>query len=65
MFKRKKRKKKKTNERTSWWAGPTWTLTGGVLPTLPQRTLGVGGTAGMVHPSTGFMAGLRVYSHHM
>jgi lycopene cyclase-like protein len=28
---------------------------GGVLPELPQRTLGVGGTAGMVHPSTGFM----------
>jgi len=28
---------------------------GGVLPTFPQRTLGLGGTAGMVHPSTGFM----------
>ncbi|KAK3288595.1 hypothetical protein CYMTET_3931 [Cymbomonas tetramitiformis] len=28
---------------------------GGVLPTLPQRALGIGGTAGMVHPSTGFM----------
>lgn len=28
---------------------------GGVLPQLPQRCLGVGGTAGMVHPSTGFM----------
>lgn len=28
---------------------------GGVLPTIPQRTLGVGGTAGMVHPSTGYM----------
>ena len=28
---------------------------GGVLPTFPQRTLGIGGTAGMVHPSTGFM----------
>jgi hypothetical protein len=26
---------------------------GGVLPTFPQRTLGIGGTAGMVHPSTG------------
>ncbi len=26
---------------------------GGVLPRLPQRTLGIGGTAGMVHPSTG------------
>jgi lycopene epsilon-cyclase len=28
---------------------------GGVLPALPQRTLGIGGTGGMVHPSTGFM----------
>lgn len=28
---------------------------GGVLPTLPQRVIGVGGTAGMVHPSTGYM----------
>ena len=28
---------------------------GGVLPKHPQRVLGVGGTAGMVHPSTGFM----------
>lgn len=28
---------------------------GGVLPTHPQRVLGIGGTAGMVHPSTGFM----------
>jgi lycopene cyclase-like protein len=28
---------------------------GGVLPALPQRTLGAGGTGGMVHPSTGFM----------
>lgn len=26
---------------------------GGVLPRHPQRTLGIGGTAGMVHPSTG------------
>lgn len=26
---------------------------GGALPTLPQRVLGLGGTAGMVHPSTG------------
>jgi len=26
---------------------------GGVLPTIPQRVLGIGGTAGMVHPSTG------------
>lgn len=28
---------------------------GGVLPTFPQRTLGIGGTGGMVHPSTGYM----------
>jgi len=28
---------------------------GGILPELPQRTIGVGGTAGMVHPSTGYM----------
>lgn len=28
---------------------------GGVMPTLPQLTLGLGGTAGMVHPSTGYM----------
>lgn len=26
---------------------------GGVLPKFPQRVLGIGGTAGMVHPSTG------------
>ena len=26
---------------------------GGVLPRVPQRVLGIGGTAGMVHPSTG------------
>ena len=26
---------------------------GGVLPRHPQRVLGIGGTAGMVHPSTG------------
>ena len=26
---------------------------GGVLPRIPQRVLGIGGTAGMVHPSTG------------
>ena len=26
---------------------------GGVLPKFPQRTLGIGGTGGMVHPSTG------------
>ena len=38
------------------------TLTGGVLPTLPQRTLGVGGTAGMVHPSTGFMVSKTLLS---
>ncbi len=28
---------------------------GSILPNLPQRTIGVGGTAGMVHPSTGYM----------
>ena len=28
---------------------------GGILPRVPQRVLGVGGTAGMVHPSTGYM----------
>lgn len=28
---------------------------GGVLPTFPQRTLGIGGTGGMVHPSTGWL----------
>ncbi len=28
---------------------------GGILPRLPQRMIGVGGTAGMVHPSTGYM----------
>ena len=28
---------------------------GGVLPQIPQRVIGVGGTAGMVHPSTGYM----------
>jgi len=28
---------------------------GGVLPKLPQRVLGIGGTAGMVHPATGYM----------
>ena len=28
---------------------------GGALPRLPQRTVGVGGAAGMVHPSTGYM----------
>ena len=35
---------------------------GGVLPTLPQRVLGVGGTAGMVHPSTGFMVSKTLLS---
>ncbi|KAG6671167.1 hypothetical protein I3843_Q011300 [Carya illinoinensis] len=29
--------------------------TGGPLPVLPQRVVGIGGTAGMVHPSTGYM----------
>ena len=28
---------------------------GGVLPKHPQRVLALGGTAGMVHPATGFM----------
>ena len=28
---------------------------GGCLPVVPQRVIGVGGTAGMVHPSTGYM----------
>ena len=28
---------------------------GGPLPVLPQRVAGIGGTAGMVHPSTGYM----------
>lgn len=28
---------------------------GGILPRVPQRVIGVGGTAGMVHPSTGYM----------
>lgn len=28
---------------------------GGVLPQNPQLVLGIGGTAGMVHPSTGYM----------
>jgi lycopene beta-cyclase len=28
---------------------------GGVLPALPQRVLGIGGTGGQVHPSTGYM----------
>ena len=35
---------------------------GGVLPTLPQRALGVGGMAGMVHPSTGFMVAKTLLS---
>ena len=35
---------------------------GGVLPKFPQRTLGVGGTAGMVHPSTGFMVSKTLLS---
>lgn len=26
---------------------------GGVLPKMPQRVLGIGGTGGMVHPATG------------
>lgn len=28
---------------------------GGTLPKRDQRTIGVGGTAGLVHPSTGYM----------
>lgn len=28
---------------------------GGPLPVLPQRVVGIGGTASMVHPSTGYM----------
>lgn len=28
---------------------------GGPLPIIPQRVVGIGGTAGMVHPSTGYM----------
>ncbi|KAJ6992265.1 hypothetical protein D5086_012125 [Populus alba] len=28
---------------------------GGPLPVVPQRVVGIGGTAGMVHPSTGYM----------
>ncbi|CAH9079310.1 unnamed protein product [Cuscuta epithymum] len=28
---------------------------GGPLPVMPQRVIGIGGTAGMVHPSTGYM----------
>lgn len=28
---------------------------GGPLPIIPQRVIGIGGTAGMVHPSTGYM----------
>lgn len=28
---------------------------GGTLPKFPQRTLGIGGTGGMVHPSTGLL----------
>ena len=33
---------------------------GGVLPRVPQRVLGIGGTAGMVHPSTGTKAHLQL-----
>ena len=28
---------------------------GGCLPRIPQRVIGIGGTSGMVHPSTGYM----------
>ena len=34
---------------------------GGVLPTFPQRTLGIGGTGGMVHPSTGMSLYMPLY----
>ena len=33
---------------------------GGVLPRLPQRVLGIGGTGGMVHPSTGARMNMRI-----
>lgn len=36
---------------------------GGVLPRLPQRVLGIGGTAGMVHPSTGIYAHPSLPAH--
>jgi hypothetical protein len=32
---------------------------GGALPKVPQRVIGVGGTAGMVHPSTGKLPGCK------
>ena len=35
---------------------------GGVLPRVPQKVIGVGGTAGMVHPSTGELQSLTVCS---
>mmetsp|Transcript_1612 Transcript_1612/g.3697 ORF Transcript_1612/g.3697 Transcript_1612/m.3697 type:complete len:1215 (-) Transcript_1612:111-3755(-) len=34
---------------------------GGVLPRLPQRVLGIGGTAGMVHPATGYMVAKSLF----
>eukprot|EP00468_Gymnochlora_sp_CCMP2014_P002625 CAMPEP_0167762396 /NCGR_PEP_ID=MMETSP0110_2-20121227/12744_1 /TAXON_ID=629695 /ORGANISM="Gymnochlora sp., Strain CCMP2014" /LENGTH=1052 /DNA_ID=CAMNT_0007649265 /DNA_START=179 /DNA_END=3337 /DNA_ORIENTATION=+ len=34
---------------------------GGVLPKMPQRTLGIGGTAGMVHPATGYMVSKSLF----
>ncbi len=34
---------------------------GGTLPKLPQRVLGIGGTGGMVHPSTGWNVSVQQY----
>ena len=28
---------------------------GGAMPTIPQRVVGFGGAAGLVHPATGYM----------
>jgi lycopene beta-cyclase len=36
---------------------------GGVLPRFPQRVLGIGGTAGMVHPSTGACFVISISAH--
>lgn len=38
---------------------------GGVLPKHPQRVLGIGGTAGMVHPSTGGLRGTQTDTKHV
>ena len=37
---------------------------GGVLPQVPQRILGNGGSAGMVHPSTGKPSSRRPLDPH-